>query len=286
MQQILLEDVYEFDNSVVPIVIFDLRVHLFSILESYNRHKERLMLNRELAHEWFVAKWAYKLNRPIPWLANQPAKGWYVIVVDDYKRSDGTYWRNDYVLAENLPRYKGNRNIADRPEAYSLIHQSVLNYLDSPECPIPLFREEGFEADDWAGVAYRQTDGKQPIFLYTVDNDWLQLADDDKQVLFACTKSYKPRLRTEYEALRWAHGKGWLLTSPKQIADKKAIYGDEGDNLMPGSPIGVIDLIEPSLLPSESERQRLGKCLSPKYSNTSEKHAQAAYDWLLRHDLA
>jgi len=285
MIKVLLEDVYKFDSSIVPICIFDLRVHLFSILEAYNHHSERLMLNAELRKNWFVAKWALLFNKPLPWLANQPAKGWFVIVVDDFKSEDGTYWRNDVVLAEGLPRYKGNRNIADRPESYYTIHKTALAYLASPECPIPLFREQSFEADDWAGVAYRYANGKNPVFLNTVDNDWLQLADDAKQIIFACSKFYKPRLRTEYEALMWAKGKGWLLSSPRHIADKKAIYGDEGDNLMPNSPIGVIDLIKPDLEPSKKAQARFAKYLAPKFSNTSEKHAEAAYTWLLRNDL-
>lgn len=282
---IYLEDVYEFDSAIVPICIIDLRVHLFTILESYFRHSARLMLNKDLYQNWLLAKWALLLNKPLPWLANQPEKGWFVIVVDDFKGPDGTYWRNEYVLAEGLPRYKGNRNIADRPEAYYTIHQTVLDYLATPECPIPLFREEGFEADDWAGVAYRQTDGSTPIFLNTVDNDWLQLTDDEKKIIFACSKFYRPRLRTEYEALMWAKKQGWLLHSPRQIADKKSVYGDSGDNLMPNSPIGVIDLVLPSKLPSKKARNKLGKLLKPKYSNTSEKHAEAAYCWLLKHDL-
>ena len=285
MNKILLEHVYEFDNAKVPIVVFDLRVHLFSILESYFKHSARLMLNKDLYVNWLYAKWALLLNKPLPWLANQPAKGWYVIVVDDFKSADGTYWRNDIVLAEDLPRYKGNRNIEDRPEAYFTIHQTVLDYLATPECPIPLFREQSFEADDWAGVVARQTKGTNPIFLNTVDNDWLQLVNDDKQILFACSKFYKPRLRTEYEALMWAKKQGWLIDTPKLIADKKAIYGDAGDNLMPGSPIGVIDLLKPNKLPSLANRQKLGKLLQPKYSNTSEAHAEAAYLWLLKNDL-
>lgn len=282
---ILLEDVYEFDKDIVPICIIDCRVALFSILESYFRNQARLMLNKELYSSWLLAKWALLLNRPMSWLANSPAKGWFVIVVDDFKGEDGAYWRNEIVLAEGLPRYKGNRNIADRPEAYFQLHQSVLDYLASPECPIPLFREQTFEADDWAGVAYRKTNGKNPIFLHTVDNDWLQLADDEKQIIFACSKFYKPRLRTEYEALMWCKKQGWVLDHPSKIADMKAIYGDAGDNLMPNSPIGVIDLINPIKQPAIKEQDRMAKLLNPKYSNTSENHAEAAYTWLLRHDL-
>lgn len=286
MHKILLEDIYEFSPSTVPICVLDLRVHLFDILRAYSAHKARLMLDKELASEWFIARWALLFNSPIGWLRSQPPKGWYTIVVDDARGlGSNNYWRNEVVLSEGLPRYKGNRNTEDRPEAYNELHQSAIAYLSNPQCTIPYFAEEGFEADDWAGCIARLTPGTNPIFLSTVDNDWLQLVNDKKQILFACSGQYKPRLRTEYEALMWAQGKGQLLDCPRGIVDYKVQFGDAGDNLVPGSPRGVIDLLEPTMQPSKAGQARLAKLLSPKFSNTNNKHAEAAWQWLVRNDL-
>ena len=270
----LLEETYRFDYPEIPIVVIDCRVLLFQVLREYEKNIDSIPEDQNL---WFKAHWATIINNPLPWITHQPSQGFYVIVVDDWKRPDSTYWRNDYTEPFGLPRYKGNRDYNNRPEYYYRIHDSVLHYLSTQD-QIPLFRQEGFEADDWAGLIARETDGSNPIFLNTVDNDWLQLVDDEKRVLFACSGFYKPRLRSEKEAIAWCLKKGYVANSPKDIVDFKIQFGDEGDNLLPGSPRGVIDLTEPTLRPAKPD----GLCLKPSKSNTNEKHWRAATQWLIQ----
>lgn len=283
---VFLEDIYKFDYSEVPIVVIDCRVLLFEVLSKYELQIDRLSKDSQLSDIWFKCQWSLIINHPLPWMVNRPDQGFYVIVVDDYKREDKTYWRNDYTEPFGFPRYKGNRNLGERPDYYYQIHESCLEYLqwasESRKCPIPIFRQEGFEADDWAGAVYRNCNGVNPVFLNTVDNDWMQLIDDNKKILFACNRMYKPQLRTEYEALRWNHNKGMYISSPRQIVDMKVRYGDEGDNLIPGSPREVIDLVEPPLKPDDSV---LKLHLSPTSSNTNENHYQSSFRWLVQNDL-
>lgn len=281
-----LENVLQITDHV-PTVIIDLRVLLFEILGSYKVNSDKFTDNPELKKTWMTVKWSIIFNNPLPWLENQPPLGWNVIVVDDQKNPEGTYWRNELLEPNGFPRYKGNRNYADRPETYYELHQSALSYLSNPKCPIPVFRQEGFEADDWAGLACgaKEEDGRY-LFLATVDTDWSQLVDDKKQILFASTRNYAPRLRSEYEVFMWAKKKGWLIKDTKEIVDLKVTYGDSADNLEAGSPRSVICLSEPARTPSPAKQRELFKCLTKTEANNNRRHYENAVLWLAKNGLS
>lgn len=285
MKRITLESIYEFNNQL-PTAILDCRVLLFDILSAYSSHAERLKFDSVLRKDWLLAKWALIINNPVPWLRAKPKAGWNVLVVDDCKNEQGVYWRNEIVLSKGLPRYKGNRNYDDRPDTYYEILDVLKGYLSAATCPVAMFSQLGFEADDFAGLAARiKPISTGPLFLVTVDTDWSQLVCDNKQILFASTRNFEPRLRSEYEVLLWAKRKGWLLSHPKQIASIKVKFGDASDNLLPGSPKGVIDLLEPTIMPDSEHEKTMLKCLMAELANTNSAHSEAAYSWLLKHNL-
>lgn len=281
-----LEQIYTFKGkSTVPIAIIDLRVALFDILANYEQARSSIIN----VNDWAKAMWAMRLHRPLPWLKHQPVAGYRVIVVDDFKSTEyGNYWRNIELERGGFETYKGNRSAswAARPEGYNLLLDCLYDYLAKTDCPIKIFRQEGFEADDWAGVAYRaKKKSSRPMFLVTVDTDWSQLVDDKKSILFASTRPYKPRLRSEYECIMWAKKKGMLIHHPREIANLKAEYGDPADCLAPGSPIGVISLIEPTRTPNEALCKELEAELNIKTPNTNKKHLELASAWLARQGM-
>ena len=244
---IKLENVFTHKSSS-PLVIVDCRVQIFSIISRLTQwqdnpnnqaYKEDSDYFKKLVDELAYCYWVKILNDPLPWLP-APKSGYTVIVVDDCKYSNGTYWRSKYVS-----NYKGNREPKGRSDLYYRIYSQFNKYISNPKCTIPVFRSEGFEADDFAG-AIASIDISSDKFFLTKDSDWKQLVSDSNSNLFANAASTDFRLLSEYEVLREYLDLGYALKSPSEIALVKSIYGDRSDNLDPGSPIGVIDLYNPT----------------------------------------
>jgi hypothetical protein len=89
------------------------------------------------------------------------------------------------------------------------------------------------------------------IFLSTIDNDWTQLVDEEHHVYWANTRVPRPRERfqdrlrgNEQVLFHTLHKAGHEIEHPSQLAAKKVLAGDMGDNLPPGSPIEYFDLCE------------------------------------------
>lgn len=272
-----LEDIFEFQPEDKPIVILDCRVVLIRLLASLRKAS----LDESKIKDWISASWCAEVNDPLGWLRAKPANGYTVVVVDDWRNDDSHYWRHEY-----FPGYKGSRS-TERPADYSLSHETLLANLGAESSKIKVIRECGFEADDWAGLAYRIRRESptefvnRPIFLLTVDSDWLQLVDDSMRIYWANDACYKPRLRTEYEALYYFANKGYQLFKASEIANIKAQFGDQSDDLPPGSDIGLIDLINPTVVPSEAGKKLLKEAmLGP--CNTSQANATKAKRWLIR----
>ena len=270
MQEIKFEDVFTHDYLEPPVVVIDLRVEIFMIMSKIRDVPECDQADAILAH------WSRKINNPLPWLP-MPETGYRVCLVDDYKDEEGNYWRNSY-----FPEYKKGR--PEKPKAYNAAHDIILRYLAPVECPIPVFRQKGFEADDFAGVFFREKDplmfDQRQMILNTVDTDWMQLIDDNKGILWATPHpKHLPRLRSEFEIYVYFKRLGLLAYSPEDVVKLKYEKGDPTDNYGPGSPMEIITLREPPLVPHFAPL----KCfLESSSSNTSYDHHQQATNWLWR----
>ena len=170
----------------------------------------------------------------------------------DFEPVDGidkpVYWRHLVV-----PIYKAGRK--PKPEKWSLITRA--GYEAAEKLGYPIVREKWMEADDIIAqfVRERSIDKSSAMVIWTVDTDLLQLVDDAEgtcPVVWYNTP-YPPYYRDvtvakAYWLKRWKH----RISHPKEIAAYKQEHGDSSDNLLPGSPIGVIDLLEPSEYPLRS----------------------------------
>lgn len=279
---VLLEHVWR--PQGVPIVLIDLRVSLFRLLYAYQKQfpadQTGLKAPQDKRNKWMQCQWAMLFNNPLPWLKYQP-KQWQVGIVDDQRYSNSNvYWRTE-IYAE----YKANRN-TDRAPSYNSLLRYAWQYLEADGCHIPIFRQAGFEADDWAGSAYRwarecnASNKPRQIMLYTSDSDWQQLVDRRYGIYWANALVYKPRLRSENEILAYCERKGMgMLGHPSEIAQHKAEFGDVSDNVSAGAPIEVVDLINPPQRPDASE---FCNWLATTDANTNVKHYRGAAQWLAR----
>lgn len=273
-----LEEVFEHSCELPPLVIVDLRVILYCICPLAPEASNQ---TQQVYFDWQKCVWVEFLNNPLKWLPEHKA-GYRVVVVDDY-RDNGKYWRNLVCEEKGLPVYKGNRD-PERPFGYDELHSAALEYLESEHTEIPVFREQGFEADDFAGLVYhfcKQNFIKRETFLVTTDTDWSQLVSDNLQIYMANPKPYYPRLRSNVEVLDYAMTKnnGITIFNPKEISWVKHMRGDVADNLLPGSPIGLFDLINPIYKPNSDE---FYKYLSQTDSNIKPEQSKGALNYMNR----
>ncbi len=124
------------------------------------------------------------------------------------------------------PDYKAHRvKMPDemRPQMERI--RQVVAALD-----IPIFEQEGYEADDLLGTLARQAGERGiDVLIVTGDMDLLQLVDQHTRVLtsrwrFSDTVTYDP------EGVKRRYG-----LTPAQLVDFKALVGDKSDNI-PGVP--------------------------------------------------
>ena len=107
---------------------------------------------------------------------------------------------------------------------------------------IPIFEQDGFEADDVIGtLCNNKPKTINQVIIVTGDRDLLQLVTDT-------TKAYMPTKGLSEATLYGpAETKGRLGVGPTQIPDYKALAGDQSDNYpgVPGvGPKTAIDLIK------------------------------------------
>lgn len=258
-------------NDELPVLVVDLRVSLFALLFKAQKDEE-LWDTEDLIHFWKT-----KLHLP---LTDYPKQRYHLVIVDDFKYNDGTYWRTRHLddLDEGYPKYKGNRKPEDRPKLYYDLHEAAVKYIK--ENDIPYFNKKGYEADDFAGLLCKLKSmckaNKRPTILFTVDSDWGQLVNDESQTIFYYSNRpcWKNPLRTESDIMAWfSERQAISLDSVRDIVDVKSEKGDTADNLIPGSPKGVIDLLEPSRkLPKHFHKKIIKELENPK-CHTHPKHA-------------
>lgn len=127
---------------------------------------------------------------------------------------------------EVYPDYKANR--AEMADELCVQMDRIRQVIEALN--IPVFEQEGYEADDLLGTLARQAE-EQGIetLIVTGDTDILQLVNEHTRVLtsrrrFSDTVTYDP------VGVRERYG-----LDPRQLVDYKALVGDKSDNI-PGVP--------------------------------------------------
>ena len=263
------EDNFELDNSPAPLVINDFMVTCWNVFNFIQDLQH--LYSPELLEKVTKAVWAIKINRGPDML---PLHNHRIVVVSDKRFVDkGVYWRGVEVLKDERIEacweeyaekrgldmnemalgYKGNRR--DKDDNFYQVHEIGWKYVTKY---FPAFKQEGYEADDWAGALYREVrDGtnttlrERQKLLYTIDRDWSGLVDEDRNIWWANTRYPGPRERIqerlagEDQVLLHTQMKlGFDISHPIEIFAAKAEAGELGDNLPPGAPIEYIDLTE------------------------------------------
>jgi DNA polymerase-1 len=107
---------------------------------------------------------------------------------------------------------------------------------------IPIFEEDGFEADDVIGTLSKTVKGIDQVVIVTGDRDILQLVVDNKILVFMPTKGLSEgKIYSEKDV------KERIGVAPSHVADFKGLAGDNSDNYPGVAGIGpktAIALIE------------------------------------------
>lgn len=265
----LREETFVLEKDPAPLVVLDFMVAAWGVFGHIQDIQH--LYSPELLEKIIKALWAIKINRGPDML---PLHDYRIVVVSD-KRFEkfGSYWRGVEInrdermeivweeycegkgtdVNEVATGYKGNRRDKD-DNFYQIVEigwEYAMKYF-------PCYKEEGYEADDWAGAIYRysrdsrKTCHDRQILLSTIDRDWSQLVDESHKVFWANTRYPGPkekiqeRLAGEDQVLLHTQMKlGVEIESPRYLAHAKQEQGDLGDNLPPGSPLEYFDLCEP-----------------------------------------
>jgi DNA polymerase-1 len=137
----------------------------------------------------------------------------------------GRTFRTDF-----YPEYKGTRAKLPPVEREMLDVQIARIHELLGAFNIPIFEQEGYEADDLLGtLAGQAAAGDVDTLIVTGDRDLLQLIGPRVRILLAGRKLNESELY-DAEAVRTKYG-----VTPDQFVDYKALLGDKSDNI-PGVP--------------------------------------------------
>lgn len=148
------------------------------------------------------------------------------------------------------PEYKANR----KETPYPLKSQFKLLTKLLQEINIAVFSDDEYEADDFAGSLVKKFEEDIPIYLYTKDEDYIQLVSQYTKLWMVTSKAddmYKeigldkkdiniPSGIFEYTPEYVKYFKG---IEPIQIIDAKAIEGDKSDNIKGVKNVGPTSAI-------------------------------------------
>lgn len=260
-------------ENPAPILVIDFNVMCFAVLNWYEGKIEG-SFDREIEKKLVRGAWALFVNRGPQYM---PQHNYRVVIAADYRnRKTKNYWRNDFMsaspevqkawvdhaektgveLSSLKTNYKGTRS--DKTEAFWFVYDEGINYCQKY---FPWLWEEGFEADDIVSCICRASRNSEPdsvlknrqILIHTVDKDWIQLVDDENQIMFSDSRFVRPKekiqnqLHNEETVKRWVeHKMKTTIDHPREIAAHKARLSDMCDNLPAGSPVELFDLVEPN----------------------------------------
>lgn len=142
----------------------------------------------------------------------------------------------DTFRREIYPEYKANRaETAPELKSQFAIMQDILRAAG-----IKQFMDPNIEADDFLGSLSRQFESHTPVYIYTKDQDALQLVSDrtrvwlitsrsdDMKKIYGKPEGFVPNGAFEFSPL---YVKEVYGLNPGQIIDKKALEGDVSDNI-------------------------------------------------------
>lgn len=148
--------------------------------------------------------------------------------------------RRDSLAEELAIHYKGGRKFPEYN--FTKLKKSIHHITQAVGWNS--LRVKGYEADDLAASIVKISDGHYKVVLLTVDSDWLGLLNNTTS--WYCMHGYYPQQRdiTNYNV--WVEKRlGVTFDCPTELWRYKSIHGDKSDNLPKGSPIEVIDLLNP-----------------------------------------
>jgi DNA polymerase-1 len=124
---------------------------------------------------------------------------------------------------EMYAEYKAHR--AKMPDEMRVQMDRVRQVVET--MGIPIFEQEGYEADDLLGTLAHQAGEQQDIntLIVTGDTDILQLADEHTRVLTSRWR-FSDTVIYDMEGVQQKYG-----LAPSQLADFKGIVGDKSDNI-------------------------------------------------------
>lgn len=244
-----------------PLIIYDTSVILHKIVDLTQKDGKikTKLTNKERDRR---IKLGVDLYNTVYWGSNLPSDV-DILWVGDNKTTN--YWRvksvRDYLNSlspEDMAKlpppiskgYKGNRFT----EPYRTWCQKRINKFSN------CLSFPGYEADDVAAAVVKVLDNSRPVYLATVDSDWLQMVTE--KVTWVCMTGFNPPIRDIDNGIMWLRGKiaketvnnknklldegitSQNLTIP-DIIKYKCITGDASDNLPPNCPRYFIDLFNP-----------------------------------------
>lgn len=276
--------------NLPPLLILDFRVSVYILLSYFEGIKENY--SKATQQKWLKAAWAIFIHRGFTGLPFTPST---IVIADDAK----PYWRSKYLEERGFPAYKGGRKekghewyeVAEAGKDYILDANSNLNYL----CFV------GYEADDIASALVR-IGAPRLNLLYTIDSDWQGLVNDgalkdysieellttedliDSTTVWTSQRHWQPRFRDEAGVRTHTLKRTKVeIDKPPEVWSSKVGKGDKADNLLPNSPIEVIDLLEP---PSEfdllKQKDKFPLIKEVAYStviNSNFNHLTKAVEW-------
>jgi len=140
-----------------------------------------------------------------------------------------------YKAGRKLPEYSFRKI---KKISYGVIREAGWNIIGVPR----------YEADDLAAcfrVVNDRLDQPNRLLLVTIDSDWMGLIND--HTAWYCMTGWFPRVRSDFpSANTWAEKRlGSALDDYTDLWSLKVQQGDKSDNLPPGTPREVIDLLNP-----------------------------------------
>lgn len=303
MERKKFEQVIELDLNPAPLVVWDFNVAVFHVLNWYQKISGSF--KKEVEEKLVKGAFALHINRGPDML---PPHTYRMLFVADKRFADSrNYWRNtvmqtcpivqqawiDHAEREGVDYntlkkdYKGTRG--EKSEEFWFVYNICRDYATTY---FPFFEAEGYEADCLAGSVYRlsrdsEEDSivrKRQIFLSSLDRDWTQLVDESHKVYFANTRYPFPSEKIQERLVGNAgviehtkHKLGYDISHPSELAAKKSLASDMGDNLPKGTPIELFDLCEPHPefnIDKEPVWEELKECCNDPKPNDRPDHLE------------
>jgi len=266
-----LESFFKLDNNPSPLCVWDFNVAVFDVYRWYEKISGSF--KKEVEEKLVKGAFALHINRGPSML---PRHTYRMMFVADFRyKKTGNYWRNDVIRSSEVVRqawsdhaeregvsvdtlrtdYKGTRG--EKSDDFWFVYNICRKYATEY---FPFFEEEGYEADDWCGSIYRLSRDsaddsivkKRQILLATLDRDWSMCTDEAHNVFFANTRVPFPKEKIQERLVgnqgvieHTKHRLGHDIGHPSELAAKKVLSSDMGDNLPKGTPIELFDLCEP-----------------------------------------